>query len=101
MAVRNTMCSGILVCVRTSAAILTPPALFELPLHVISALLAVLIVWGSTNLAIRIAVEAQVPPFLLISMRFAVAGAILFVIARVRSERMRTPIEWRNCWRPD
>jgi drug/metabolite transporter (DMT)-like permease len=70
--------------------------LFGFPFHVIGALLAVWIVWGSTYLAIKIAVEAQVPPFLLISARFAVAGVILFVIASVRGERIPTPVEWRN-----
>ena len=42
------------------------------------ALLALYIVWGSTYLAIRFAVET-IPPFLHASIRFLISGAILFV----------------------
>jgi drug/metabolite transporter (DMT)-like permease len=45
----------------------------------------VCIVWGTTYLAIRIAVRS-IPPFLLTAMRFLVAGAILFAIAKLRGE---------------
>jgi drug/metabolite transporter (DMT)-like permease len=41
---------------------------------------AVYIVWGSTYLAIRVAVET-IPPFLSASIRFLIAGAILYPIA--------------------
>ena len=45
----------------------------------------VCIVWGTTYLAIRVAVRS-IPPFLLTAMRFVVAGSVLFAIARFRGE---------------
>ena len=45
----------------------------------------VCIVWGTTYLAIRVAVRS-IPPFLLTAMRFVSAGAVLFAIARFRGE---------------
>jgi drug/metabolite transporter (DMT)-like permease len=45
----------------------------------------VCIVWGTTYLAIRVAVRS-IPPFLLTSMRFVLAGSMLFAIARFRAE---------------
>jgi drug/metabolite transporter (DMT)-like permease len=42
-----------------------------------TALLVVYVVWGSTYLAIRIAIET-LPPFLMGGVRFLVAGAILY-----------------------
>jgi drug/metabolite transporter (DMT)-like permease len=41
-----------------------------------AALVAVYVVWGSTYLAIRVAVET-LPPFLMAGVRFVIAGAIL------------------------
>jgi drug/metabolite transporter (DMT)-like permease len=43
-----------------------------------AALVAVYVVWGSTYLAIRVAVET-LPPFLMAGVRFVVAGAVLGV----------------------
>jgi drug/metabolite transporter (DMT)-like permease len=45
----------------------------------------VCIVWGTTYLAIRVAVRS-IPPFLLTSARFVIAGSVLFAIARFRGE---------------
>ena len=50
---------------------------------VISAYIAVCIIWGSTYLAIRIGVSAF-PPELFAGARFLVAGAILLIYARLR-----------------
>jgi drug/metabolite transporter (DMT)-like permease len=49
------------------------------------AFATVCLVWGTTYLAIRIAIET-IPPFLMIAMRFLVAGGILLAIARWRGE---------------
>ena len=49
-----------------------------LPL-VIAAFATVYLVWGSTYLAIRFAIET-IPPFLMAGMRFTLAGSILFFI---------------------
>jgi drug/metabolite transporter (DMT)-like permease len=51
------------------------------------------LVWGSTFLAIRIGV-AEVPPFLLASMRFVVAGLVLFLWTLARKERLPTLRQW-------
>jgi drug/metabolite transporter (DMT)-like permease len=57
------------------------------------ALLAVYIVWGSTYLAIRFAVQS-IPPFLMVSTRFLVAGAILFGWRRLRGDPLPTRKQW-------
>jgi drug/metabolite transporter (DMT)-like permease len=44
-------------------------------------------VWGTTYLFIRIAVET-IPPMLLTAARFITAGVLLFVIARLRGDRV-------------
>jgi drug/metabolite transporter (DMT)-like permease len=67
------------------------------PLLVVAALLAVYLVWGSTYVAIAVAVQTQ-PPFLLAGARFLVAGALLYVWAIRRGDtegdRVRAP-QWR------
>jgi drug/metabolite transporter (DMT)-like permease len=55
--------------------------------RLLAALLAVWIVWGSTYLAMRIAVEA-LPPLGMAGARFLVAGAVLLGIAKLRGEAM-------------
>ncbi|MGE5234832.1 MAG: drug/metabolite exporter YedA [Acidobacteriota bacterium] len=57
------------------------------------ALLAVYLVWGSTYLAIRIALEGF-PPFLMAGGRFVVAGALLFVFTKWRGSPAPTPTQW-------
>jgi drug/metabolite transporter (DMT)-like permease len=60
-----------------------------------SALITVYIVWGSTYLAIRFAVESM-PPFLMAAVRFLIAGGILFVWRKLSGDKMPTKIEWRS-----
>ncbi len=50
---------------------------------VAAALLILYIVWGSTYLAISFAV-AELPPYLMLAVRFGVAGGLLYVIMRSR-----------------
>ncbi|HEY1904371.1 MAG TPA: EamA family transporter [Terracidiphilus sp.] len=50
-------------------------------------------VWGSTFLAIRIGVH-EVPPFLLASLRFLVAGLVLYVCMIARGECSPTGRQW-------
>ena len=57
------------------------------------ALLAVYIIWGSTYLAIRFAVES-IPPFLMVATRFLVAGGILFAWRRARGDPLPTRAHW-------
>jgi drug/metabolite transporter (DMT)-like permease len=62
----------------------------------IAAFAAVYIFWGSTYLAIKYAI-ATLPPFLMAGTRFAIAGAILFAIARFSSEYERpTAKHWKT-----
>lgn len=51
------------------------------------------LVWGSTFLAIRIGVH-EVPPFLLASMRFLLAGGVLLAWTIARREPLPTPRQW-------
>ncbi|MBG6068825.1 EamA family transporter [Micromonospora ureilytica] len=53
------------------------------PTLIWTALIVVYLLWGSTYLAIRIAVET-LPPLLSATLRFAVAGLILAVVLRLR-----------------
>src|SRR5271167_4220578 len=50
-------------------------------------------VWGSTFLAIRVGVH-EVPPFLLASMRFFVAGVVLFGWLRLKGTPSPSRREW-------
>lgn len=59
-----------------------------------TALLALYIVWGSTYLAIRFAVET-IPPFLHAALRFLVSGAILFTWQRLSGEPAPTKGNWK------
>jgi drug/metabolite transporter (DMT)-like permease len=53
-----------------------------------AALWAVYIIWGSTYLAIAVAVET-LPPMLAVSTRFIFAGAIMAVVVKARGGTMR------------
>jgi drug/metabolite transporter (DMT)-like permease len=63
--------------------------------RVIAAFVAVYLVWGSTYLAIRYAVET-IPPFLMVGTRFLVSGVLLYVWARSRRDERPTPAQWRD-----
>ncbi|MEO5799250.1 MAG: EamA family transporter [Gemmatimonadales bacterium] len=51
------------------------------------------VVWGSTYLGIRIAVET-LPPFLLAGARFTIAGSAMLLWARSRGSRLPSGREW-------
>lgn len=57
------------------------------------ALVAIYLIWGSTYLAIRIAIET-LPPFLMAGVRFLLVGAILFAWARMRGTKRATRGVW-------
>ncbi len=59
------------------------------------ALLAIYIVWGSTYLAIRFAVET-IPPYLMAGTRFLVSGLILYIWRRLAGDPSPTPRQWRS-----
>jgi drug/metabolite transporter (DMT)-like permease len=60
---------------------------------VAAALFALFIIWGSTFLAIRVAL-AGFPPLLLGSSRFLVAGAGLYAVLRLRGAPRPTAGQW-------
>lgn len=60
-----------------------------------AALIIVYIVWGSTYLAIRFAVETM-PPFLMAAARFLLAGTILYAWQRLTGGPKPTLQEWRS-----
>lgn len=62
---------------------------------VIAAFATIYIVWGSTYLAIRVAVET-LPPFLMAGCRFLVAGTALFTWLWLRGVALPDKIHWRN-----
>jgi drug/metabolite transporter (DMT)-like permease len=64
-------------------------------LFVILALLTVYLVWGSTFLAIRFALQGY-PPLFFPGVRFLLAGAILFALLRLSGHANPSFIEWRN-----
>jgi len=63
--------------------------------RVILAFAAIYVLWGSTYLAIRIAVQ-QVPPFFAAGIRFFIAGALLYAAMRFSGRPAPTRKEWGN-----
>ncbi len=62
---------------------------------IIVSLLTVYIVWGTTYLAIRFALESF-PPYLMMGIRFVIAGGLLFAFLRLRGAPMPTLRQWRS-----
>jgi len=62
--------------------------------HVVAAFAAVYVIWGSTYLAIRYAVET-IPPFLMGGTRFLIGGVILYAWSRKRGAAAPTGPQWR------
>lgn len=55
------------------------------------------LVWGSTYLAMRVAVET-LPPFLMAGTRFVLAGGLLMAWMRWRGAALPSRDQWRNAW---
>lgn len=61
---------------------------------IVLAFAAIYILWGSTYLGIRLAIET-LPPFLMAATRFIIAGAILFTWAVLNGEQLRPALaQW-------
>jgi drug/metabolite transporter (DMT)-like permease len=56
---------------------------------------AIYVIWGSTYLGIRVAVET-LPPFLMAGARFAIAGTLLFTFLKLRGAAWPTALQWRD-----
>lgn len=59
----------------------------------ILAFAAIYLIWGSTYLGIRVAIESM-PPFLMAAARFILAGSILFAFAKIRGSPWPTLHQW-------
>ena len=62
---------------------------------VLAAFAAIYLIWGSTYLGIRFAVET-IPPFLLGGARFLLAGGILYAWLRLKGVPRPAGCHWRN-----
>lgn len=60
---------------------------------IVASYLAVCTIWGSTYLAIAVAVK-EIPPYLLGALRFVIAGALVLAVARLRGERWPSARQW-------
>jgi drug/metabolite transporter (DMT)-like permease len=64
-------------------------------LAVATALVTLYVLWGSTYLAIRFALEGY-PPFLLGAIRMSIAGALMYLVLRARGAKAPTGKQWRT-----
>jgi drug/metabolite transporter (DMT)-like permease len=62
---------------------------------ILSALIAVYVLWGSTYYGIKIALQ-NYPPFLLTSIRMLIAGSLMFIVLRLRGIAAPTGRQWRS-----
>ncbi|XSE98286.1 drug/metabolite exporter YedA [Pseudomyxococcus flavus] len=60
----------------------------------IASLLSLYIIWGSTYLAIRWALEGGMLPFLMSGARFVIAGALLFAVLWLKGTPVPTARQW-------
>lgn len=59
------------------------------------AFAAIYIIWGTTYLVIRLAIET-IPPFFMAGTRFLLAGIITFTFLRLRGVPMPNLLQWRS-----
>jgi drug/metabolite transporter (DMT)-like permease len=64
-------------------------------LKLIGAFAAVYLIWGSTYLAIRIAIET-IPPLLMAGLRFIIAGSIMYLWGLLRTKERPTRAHWKS-----
>ncbi len=63
--------------------------------RIVAAFAAIYLIWGSTYLGIRFAIET-IPPFLMGGVRFMIAGAVLYLWMRARGEKRPSMLHWRS-----
>jgi drug/metabolite transporter (DMT)-like permease len=63
--------------------------------RVVTAFAAIYIIWGSTYLGILWAIET-IPVFSMAGIRFAVAGLVLYVWARLHGEKRPSLLHWKG-----
>src|SRR5688572_7915087 len=62
---------------------------------IVAAFLAIYLIWGTTFLGIRIAVET-IPAFMMAGLRFFVAGGVMLPILLAQSGRFPSLLYWRS-----
>src|SRR5689334_20663399 len=67
----------------------------SLRIRMVLSFFAIYVLWGTTFLAIRIAVE-ELPPLFAAGSRFFIAGVVLYAFMRFKGEAVPTSIQWRN-----
>jgi drug/metabolite transporter (DMT)-like permease len=67
----------------------------QIDMRVVVAFAAIYVLWGTTFLAIRIAV-LEFPPLLTAGLRFFIAGTLLYAYMRIRRLPNPSLKEWRN-----
>ena len=63
--------------------------------EILLAFAAVYVIWGSTYLAIRFAIET-LPPFLMVGSRFLVAGLAMYLWLRARGAEAPQAVHWKS-----
>ena len=63
--------------------------------RILLAFAALYIVWGSTYLAIRFAIET-IPPFLMAGARFVLSGVVLYLVSLARGSGRASATHWRS-----
>lgn len=66
-----------------------------LPPAVLTALVALYLIWGSTYLAMRLLVEGM-PPLLSAGIRYSIAGTLFFVFLKLRGAAWPSQRQWRD-----
>jgi drug/metabolite transporter (DMT)-like permease len=61
----------------------------------VTAFATIYLVWGSTYLGMRVAIETM-PPFAMASARFLLSGLILYAFVRLRGAARPTARQWRD-----
>lgn len=64
-------------------------------LLVLVALTCTYLIWGSTYLAIKYAIESF-PPFMMVGVRFTIAGTLLYILLRAMGHAAPTGAQWRG-----
>jgi drug/metabolite transporter (DMT)-like permease len=67
------------------------------PFTILAAFAALYLIWGSTYLGIRLAIES-IPPLLMAGGRFFLAGLFMYVIAQWPTRRRSSFAEWRTAF---
>src|SRR5947207_12607196 len=64
-------------------------------LAILLAFAALYLIWGSTYLFIRFAIDS-IPPFLMAGSRYLTAGFLMYAISRVQGAKPPAPVTWRS-----